>query len=61
MASADFEAAFSQFIESREYEQEQNVIFALVRLAFKAGWEAAGGEPPTVTSVIEFPIDRIEK
>jgi hypothetical protein len=61
MVSTDFEIAFSHFIECREYEQEQNVIFALVRLAFKAGWEAAGGEPPTTTPAIEFPIDRIEK
>ncbi len=42
----EFEKAFSDFQDSEESEQTHNAIFILVRLAFKAGWKAAGGEVP---------------
>ena len=41
----DFEAAFSDFIDCREYDQAENALFSIVRIAFAAGWRAAGGGP----------------
>ena len=41
----DFEASFSEFIDSIEYDRAEGAIFSLVRIAFKAGWLSAGGEP----------------
>ena len=39
-----FEHAFSNFLESREYDETEDALFRLVRAAFYAGWQAAGGE-----------------
>lgn len=46
MHSNDFEKAFSDFLDRREYDQAENALFAMVRIAFIAGWRAAGGDPP---------------
>lgn len=46
MHSNDFEKAFSDFIDRREYDQAENALFSMVRVAFVAGWLAAGGSPP---------------
>jgi len=40
----DFELSFSDFIDSTEYDKAEGAVFSLVRLAYKAGWLAAGGE-----------------
>ena len=45
MYSNDFEAAFSAFLERREYDEAENYLFSMVRTAFTAGWLAAGGAP----------------
>ena len=50
----DFEKAFSDFLERREYDQASNALFSMVRIAFIAGWKAAGGEPPPPQKVIEL-------
>ena len=57
----DFEKAFSDFLERREYDQASNALFSMVRIAFivelpqdEAGWKAAGGEPPPPQKVIEL-------
>ena len=42
----DFEKAFSDFLDRREYDQAENALFAMVRISFLAGWKAAGGNPP---------------
>ena len=44
MMSDRFESAFEQFLESEEYEKTEELLFSIVRLAFAAGWKAAGGE-----------------
>ena len=41
MYSNDFEAAFSCFLERRDYDEAANQMFTLARLAFAAGWQAA--------------------
>lgn len=62
----DFEQAFSDFIDRREYDQAENALFCMVRVAFTAGWLAAGGTPPRPQKVIELihrsdiPVEGIE-
>ena len=45
MYSNDFEHAFSEFLDRHEYDEAENALFAIVRMAFAAGWQAAGGAP----------------
>lgn len=47
-----FEKEFSQFIDQAEYDVAQQVIFDLVRAAFKAGWQSAKQQEQT--KVIPF-------
>ena len=42
----DFEELFGDFIDSEEYEEAEGDEFALARIAFAAGWQAAGGKLP---------------
>lgn len=44
MQTDDFEAAFSAFLDRREYDELVQCLFTFVRAAFLAGWKAAGGE-----------------
>ena len=46
MESNTFEKAFGDFIDRHEYDEVQSALFDVVRYAFKAGWESAGGNPP---------------
>lgn len=48
----DFEKAFEQFIDRKEYDSAENALFSMVRIAFKAGWLAARGEPILAQPVI---------
>ena len=50
----DFEKAFGDFLDRREYDQAENALFSIVRIAFSAGWKAAGGKPPAAQNVIEL-------
>lgn len=50
----DFEQAFSNFLERREYDQAENALFSMVRICFVAGWLAAGGNPPAPQKIIEL-------
>ena len=54
MLSNDFEKAFDSFIDRREYDQAENALFSMVRIAFLAGWKAAGGEPPQPQRIFEI-------
>ena len=54
MNSDAFEQAFGDFLDRREYDQAENALFAMVRIAFLAGWKAAGGDPPPPQKVIEL-------
>lgn len=56
----DFENAFSNFIDRREYDQAANDLFLIVRVAFLAGWKAAGGESPIPQKVIELVHKRVD-
>jgi len=50
----DFEASFSDFIDSTEYDKAEGTVFSLVRMAYKAGWLAAGGDPLAATKAMPF-------
>ena len=50
----DFEEAFSNFLERREYDDAEAALFSMVRTAFLAGWKAAGGEPPAAQRLFEL-------
>ncbi len=41
-----FETAFAEFWEGRECDDLNHVIYDLIKAAFAAGYQAAGGEPP---------------
>ena len=45
--SDKFEGKFSNFLDSKTYDAAEETLFSLLRSAFAAGWEAAGGEPVT--------------
>ena len=46
MQNNDFEKAFGDFLDRREYDQAENALFSMVRISFLANWKAAGGEAP---------------
>lgn len=54
MQSDEFEKAFGDFLDRREYDQAENALFAMVRIAFLAGWKAAGGDPPQPQKIFEL-------
>jgi len=54
MESNTFEKAFSDFIDRHEYDEAQSALFDMIRISFKAGWQAAGGNPPTSQPVIRM-------
>jgi hypothetical protein len=53
MRSNDFELAFSNFIDRREYDEAKEALFTIVRASFTAGWHAAGGELPVPQKIYE--------
>ena len=54
MQTNDFEKAYADFIDRREYDEAQNALFSMVRTSFTAGWQAAGGDPPTPHKIFEI-------
>ena len=54
MMSNDFEKAFGDFLDRREYDQVENALFAMVRISFLAGWKAAGGDPPQPQKIFKL-------
>lgn len=54
MYTNDFEAAFSAFLDRHEYDDPENYLFFMVRLAFSAGWQAAGGQPPVSEKIYQL-------
>ena len=54
MEKMDFEKAFGDFIDRREYDETESALFEMVRAAFKAGWKAAGGSPAQPQPVVRL-------
>lgn len=54
MHTNNFEEAFDSFLNRHEYDEAENYLFSMVRLAFAAGWQAAGGAPPKAERIYEL-------
>lgn len=54
MLGNDFKEAFDNFLERREYDEAEGALFAMVRIAFLAGWKAAGGEQSQPQKIFEL-------
>ena len=54
MHSDELEEAFSDFLDRHEYDDAEAALFSMVRLAFVAGWRAAGGDPPRAERLYEL-------
>lgn len=54
MHTNEFERAFSEFIDGKAYDEAESALFAIVRLAFEAGWKSAGGTPPQSQRIFEL-------
>ncbi len=50
----EFEEACSSFLDRHEYDEAENYLFSMVRVAFIAGWQAAGGAPPKAERIYEL-------
>jgi len=53
----DFEKAFSDFLDCQEYDQAEGALFTMARIAFIAGWKAAGGHPPEMKKLSQVRDD----
>ena len=49
-----FELAFSNFLERQEYDDAEAALFSVVRAAFLAGWQAAGGKLPEKQDIVRI-------
>ena len=54
MQSDEFEQAFGDFLERREYDQAEQALFSMVRISFLAGWKAAGGQAPPPQQIVRL-------
>lgn len=54
MHSNNFEQAFADFLNGNDYDRAENALFALARLAFAAGWQAAGGAAPQPVKIFQI-------
>ena len=52
--SVDFEKSFADFLDRKEYDDAESSLFSIVRSAYKAGWDAAGGEPPEPQQILRL-------
>ena len=54
MHSDEFEKAFSEFLDGREYDSAAEGLFTIVRLAFAAGWKAGKEHGKTSSELLEY-------
>lgn len=59
MHTNEFEKAFSDFLESRDYDEAEDTLFSLIRMAFVAGWKAARGEAPEVEDRVIYLLHKM--
>ena len=48
-------------MDRHEYDEAENYLFSMVRLAFAAGWQAAGGAPPQAERIFELIVPERER
>ncbi len=60
MYSNDMEKALDDFLQRSEYDEAENALYAIVRAAFFAGVQAAGGEMPQEERIFTVlpPLDK---
>lgn len=49
MSDYDFEKAFSDYLEQKEYDEAQAALFSVIRVAFHAGYLAGLNQKKVVT------------
>lgn len=54
MYSNEFKKCFADFLDRHEYDEAENALFSMVRIAFSADWQAAGGTPPQSERIYEL-------
>lgn len=52
--SDEFEKSFSDFLDSKEYDQAEEALFSMARIAYIAGWKAAGGDTSQPHKTLEL-------
>ncbi|MBP8639278.1 MAG: hypothetical protein KBI01_00040 [Oscillospiraceae bacterium] len=57
MKSDNFEKAFNDFLERKEYDEAEAALFLITRAAFTAGWLAAGGKALKPQTLFELMLD----
>lgn len=50
----DFEKAFSEFLDNRQYDDAENALFTITRASFEAGWKAAGGQMSKSDNIVRL-------
>lgn len=50
----DFEVAFGDFMNCKEYDKVEDDLFALARTAFMAGWAASRHEADQAQKIVHF-------
>ena len=50
----DYEKAFSDFLDSKEYDKAERAIFELTRQAFKAGRLSVRNDKPDGNKILEI-------
>lgn len=50
----DFEQAFSDFLETKEYDEAERALFEITRQAFRAGWIAAQSNTTPKNKILEL-------
>ena len=51
----NFEKCFSDYLDSKEYDQAERDLFSIIRLSFAEGWHAAGGDLPQSLKEVMLP------
>lgn len=54
MYSNEFEAHFDEYLDSIKYDRASEWLFSLLREAYAAGWQAAGGTAPAPFRLFEL-------
>jgi len=51
MYTNELEGAYSDFLETRDFDYAESFLFSVLRSAFIAGWKAAGGRATEASPV----------
>lgn len=60
MMDNEFEKAYGDYLESMAYEETENLLFSVLRNAFLAGWQAAGGSTPSPPAFLRYWAEKVK-